>query len=388
MSKQAMAAIIVAAGSSSRMGQPKQWIGLNGVPVLGHTLRVFEQTPSVSAVVVVTRPEDIERTHRLGDALGLTKLTAVVAGGDTRQRSVAAGVAALPADTGLVAIHDGARPFVTTSLIERVADVAVQTGAAAAAVRVKDTIKQADDAGLVIATPDRGKLWSVQTPQIFQLDLYRQAMQQAADKGLDLTDDCGLMEAAGYPVSLCEGDYRNIKITTPEDVVMAQAFLSERGEPAMRIGHGYDVHRLVEGRPLILGGVTIPHETGLLGHSDADVLLHAIADALLGAAALGDIGSWFPDTDERYKGADSGQLLQEVVRMVAEKGYRVENIDATVLAQAPKLKPHIPAMRDNIAAFCSVSAEQINIKATTEEGLGFTGQKQGIAAHAVCILMT
>lgn len=381
-----MAAIIVAAGSSTRMGQPKQWMLLQGKPVLWHTLMAFEQTEQVSAIIVVTRLEDIDRVKELAAEAGITKLTAVVAGGDTRQQSVAAGVATLPTDTKLVAIHDGARPLATPDMITRVAEVAANTGAASAAVKVKDTIKQADESGLVTETPDRSKLWSVQTPQIFKVDLYRKAMQYAADKGLDLTDDCGLMEAAGYPVTLCEGDYRNIKITTPEDVVMAEAFLNERGGTTMRIGHGYDVHRLVEGRPLIMGGVNIPHETGLLGHSDADVLLHAISDALLGAASLGDIGGWFPDTDERYKDADSGKLLQEVVRMVNDKGYRIENIDATVLAQAPKLKPYIPAMRENIAAFCSVSVDQINVKATTEEGLGFTGEKQGIAAHAVCML--
>ena len=271
-------------------------------------------------------------------------------------------------------------------MIDRVIATAQRTGAAAAAVRVKDTIKQADAAGLVQQTPDRSGLWSVQTPQIFRLDQYRQAMQHAQAAGLDLTDDCGVMEAAGVPVTLCEGDYRNIKITTPEDILTARAFLQERGEASMRIGHGYDVHRLMPGRPLIVGGVTIPHETGLLGHSDADVLLHAIMDALLGAAALGDIGGWFPDTDERYKGADSGELLRQTVGLLCEHGYTIGNIDATVLAQAPKMKPHIPAMRQRIAALCGIGEGHVSIKATTEEGLGFTGQKEGIAAHAVCLI--
>ena len=292
----------------------------------------------------------------------------------------------MPPQTQLVAIHDGARPFATPAMIDRVIATAQRTGAAAAAVRVKDTIKQADAAGLVQQTPDRSGLWSVQTPQIFRLDQYRQAMQHAQAAGLDLTDDCGVMEAAGVPVTLCEGDYRNIKITTPEDILTARAFLQERGEASMRIGHGYDVHRLVPDRPLILGGVTIPHETGLLGHSDADVLLHAIMDALLGAAALGDIGGWFPDTDERYKGADSGELLRQTVGLLREHGYTIGNIDATVLAQAPKMKPHIPAMRQRIAALCGIGEGQVSIKATTEEGLGFTGQKEGIAAHAVCLI--
>ena len=383
---QSVTALIVAAGSSQRMGQPKQWIELSGVPVLGHTLRAFESTGRVSSIVVVTREEDVARVQKLAQQLSLHKGAAVVPGGTTRQQSVAAGLAAMPPQTQLVAIHDGARPFATPAMIDRVIATAQRTGAAAAAVRVKDTIKQADAAGLVQQTPDRSGLWSVQTPQIFRLDQYRQAMQHAQAAGLDLTDDCGVMEAAGVPVTLCEGDYRNIKITTPEDILTARAFLQERGEASMRIGHGYDVHRLVPDRPLILGGVTIPHETGLLGHSDADVLLHAIMDALLGAAALGDIGGWFPDTDERYKGADSGELLRQTVGLLREHGYTIGNIDATVLAQAPKMKPHIPAMRQRIAALCGIGEGQVSIKATTEEGLGFTGQKEGIAAHAVCLI--
>ncbi|MGI6264718.1 MAG: 2-C-methyl-D-erythritol 2,4-cyclodiphosphate synthase [Acutalibacteraceae bacterium] len=378
---QALTAIIVAAGSSTRMGRPKQWIVYDGLPVLGHTLRAFELSGRVNAVVVVTRKEDIAQTGDLCARMGLRKVVAVVPGGNTRQRSVKAGMDALPANAALVAIHDGARPFVSAELIARVADAAQKTGAAAAAVAVKDTVKIADGQGLVQSTPDRRTLWSVQTPQIFDRRRFADALEKAFERGLDLTDDCGVMEAAGYPVTLCQGDYRNVKITTPEDL----AFVEKRGD-AMRIGHGYDVHRLVPGRALILGGVNIPHETGLLGHSDADVLLHAIMDALLGAAAMGDIGCWFPDTDERYEGADSMALLRETVRLIADKGYRVGNIDATVLAQAPKLKPFIPQMRQNVAAACGISVEQVSVKATTEEGLGFTGQQEGIAAHAVCLL--
>ncbi len=386
MSAPTIAAVIVAAGSSSRMGQPKQWIDLQGMPVLGHTLRVFATTPAVTSVTVVTREEDIDRVKSLWRQLACDKPLALVPGGVTRQQSVSAGVNAVPQKAELIAIHDGARPFVTAEMIVRVAAVAAKTGGASAAVRVKDTVKQTDDAGVVVATPDRRALWNVQTPQIFLWDLYLSALKQANDKGLDLTDDCGLMEAFCHPPVMVEGDYRNIKITTPEDVAVATAFLAERS-PSMRIGHGYDVHRLVEGRELILGGVTIPHETGLLGHSDADVLLHAIMDGLLGAAALGDIGTWFPDTDAAYKGVDSGRLLQETVKLISSKGYTVGNIDATLLCQAPKLKPHIPQMRENIAAWCGITTDQVSVKATTEEGLGFTGEKLGIAAHAVCLLM-
>ena len=192
-----------------------------------------------------------------------------------------------------------------------------------------------------------------------------------------VTDDCSLFELAGFAVQLVEGDYANAKITTIEDL---------KGEGKMRIGHGYDVHRLVEGRKLILGGVDIPYEKGLLGHSDADVLLHAVSDALLGAAALGDIGGHFPDTDPRYKGADSLELLRQVGLLLKQAGYTVGNIDATILCQAPKLAPHIPAMRQNIARVLDLPADAVSVKATTEEKLGFTGAGQGIAAHAVALI--
>lgn len=386
LDKAMVAAIIVAAGQSQRMGQAKQWINLQGIPVLGHALLAFEKSPCIGAIAVVVREEDLTRTRELCSRLHLKKIVAVTSGGATRQQSVAAGLKMLPAECSLIAVHDGARPFITPALIEQTAACAALTGAAAAAVRVKDTIKKAGADGIVLETPERSELWSVQTPQIFSEPLYRAAVDQALQEGKEYTDDCQLMEAAGHKVHLCEGDYQNIKITTPEDMVLARAFMAERTRGSMRIGHGYDVHRLTENRPLIIGGITVPYEKGLDGHSDADVLLHAIMDALLGAAAMGDIGRWFPDTDERYRGADSRLLMTETVRMIREKGYRVGNIDATILAQEPKMKPYIPAMCSCVAAIAGIAEEQVNIKATTEEKLGFTGAKQGIAAHAVCVL--
>lgn len=376
-------AIIVAAGSSTRMGQPKLLIPLCGKPVLAHTLSAFDRS-SVDALVVVTREQDIPLFTSLGEQL--TKPCTFVTGGSTRQQSVANGIAAVPAQTTVVAIADGARPLVTPEEIDRVITVAVTSGAASAAVRAKDTIKQADADGIITATPDRSTLWQVQTPQVFSLPLYKRAMEAAARDGLDLTDDCQLAEHVGAKVTLVETSYENIKITTPEDIATATAFLRRRGVGGMRIGHGYDVHRFCEGRPCILGGVTVPFELGLLGHSDADVLTHAIMDALLGAAALGDIGKLFPDTDERFKGADSIALLREVVTRIKAEGYTIGNIDATVLAQQPKLKPHIEAMRQTLATACGLDVSCVSVKATTEEGLGFTGAMQGIAAHAVCIL--
>lgn len=376
-------AIIVAAGSSTRMGRPKLLIELCGKPVLEHTLCAFDHS-SVDALVVVTREQDIPSFEPLAKVL--TKPCVFVTGGDTRQQSVANGIAAVLPETTMVAIADGARPLITPQEIDRVITAAKDGGAATAAVRAKDTIKQADANGIITATPDRATLWQVQTPQVFSLPLYKKAMAAVAAAGLDLTDDCQLVEHIGAKVKLCETSYENIKITTPEDIAVATAFLKKRGVGGMRIGHGYDVHRLVEGRDCIIGGVNIPFERGLLGHSDADVLTHAIMDALLGAAAMGDIGKLFPDTDDHFKGADSIALLREVIARVKEAGYTVGNIDATVLAQKPKLRPHIDAMRQVIADACEIDVSCVNLKATTEEGLGFTGAMEGIAAHAVCIL--
>ena len=226
--------------------------------------------------------------------------------------------------------------------------------------------------------PDRATLYAVQTPQCFRRARYTQALAAVTgEKARLVTDDCSLFELAGLPVRLTEGDYANYKITTKEDL---------QKEKTMRIGHGYDVHRLVEDRKLIMGGVEIPYEKGLLGHSDADVLLHAVMDAVLGAAALGDIGQHFPDNDPAYKGADSLALTREVARIIAEHGYKVGNIDATILCQRPKLAPHIPAMRRNIADAFGLPVDAVSVKATTEEHLGFTGEGLGIAAHAVALI--
>ncbi len=379
--------MVAAAGNSTRMGCAKQHILLDGQPVLLRTLAALQATAAVDEILLIARAEDTAHFTDLAAASGINKLKTVVVGGDSRQASVANGLAALPAQATLVGIHDGARPLVAPAHIEAVIAAAAQYGAAALAVPLKDTLKKTDDDGFIVDTPDRRCLWRVQTPQVFARAPYVAAMTAALDAGRDFTDDCQLMEAAGHPVKLVAGLDTNLKLTTPEDVRLATALLhSDKEEHPMRIGHGYDVHRLVEERPLILGGVTVPYDKGLLGHSDADVLTHAIMDALLGAAAMGDIGGLFPDTDPAFAGADSTVLLAEVVRRLTDAGYRIGNIDATVLAQRPKLKPFIPAMRARVAAVCGIAETAVNIKATTEEGLGFTGSGDGIAAHAVCLL--
>ena len=371
---QTVTAILVAAGASRRMGFDKLSYRLpGGLTVLQASLRAFERHPRIKEIVLVAGA-NLEICRQLAETC--SKPCKAMSGGATRAESVRAGLAAATGD--LVAIHDAARPFVSETVITAAIEAAEQSGAAAPAVPVKDTVKVADGSGRVVSTPDRSTLFAVQTPQCFRRELYHRALEVVTGEKADLvTDDCSLFELAGLPVVLTPGEYANLKITTKEDL---------KGEGTMRIGHGYDVHRLVEGRKLILGGVDIPYEKGLLGHSDADVLLHAISDALLGAAALGDIGKHFPDTDPRYEGADSLRLLQEVGRLIHEAGYTVGNIDATVLCQAPKLAPHIQTMRANIAQALGVEVDKVSVKATTEEHLGFTGQGQGIAAHAVALL--
>ena len=376
--------MVAAAGGSTRMGQPKQHILLGKHPVLIHTLLALQQVAAVDEILLIARPEDHDVFAAQAKEAGVTKLSHIVAGGATRQQSVQNGLAALPPEATIVGIHDGARPLIDPDTVATVIATAAECGAAAVAVPVKDTLKRTDEQGVIIDTPDRANLWRVQTPQVFDRAKLCAAMEAAMAAGKDYTDDCQLMEAAGHKVKLVKGLDTNLKLTTPEDIALAKALMKE--EKPMRIGHGYDVHKLVEGRDLILGGVKIEYEKGLLGHSDADVLTHAVMDALLGAAALGDIGKLFPDNDPAYKGADSIALLRRVVERVSEDGYKIGNIDATILCQRPKLAPHIPKMRQIIADACGVDVASVSVKATTEEGLGFTGSGEGIATHCVCLL--
>lgn len=381
-----VSAVLVAAGSSTRMGFDKLSFDLGGETVVQRSIRAFAECPLVSEIVLVAGKN---RAFLEQQAAACTKPVQVVQGGATRAESAKNGV--LAAHGELVAVHDAARPFVSQAVITAALEAAAACGAAAPAVPVKDTVKRAvrgdgktvPEHCMVTDTPDRSTLYAVQTPQCFDRAAYLAALDELdAEKARLVTDDCSLFELTGRPVQLTQGDYANLKITTREDLPRAE----QKEGNDMRIGHGYDVHRLVEGRKLIMGGVTIPYEKGLLGHSDADVLLHAVSDALLGAAALGDIGKHFPDTDPRYEGADSLMLLREVGRLLDETGYTVGNIDATVLCQAPKLAPHIPAMRQNIANALGLALGDVSVKATTEEHLGFTGEGLGIAAHAVALI--
>ena len=386
--KTEISAVLVAAGASTRMGFDKLSVDLGGETVLHRSIRAFAQCPQVDEIVLVAGKN---RAFVEAQAADCKKPVQIVTGGATRAESAKNGV--LAARGTLVAVHDAARPFVSAAVIEAVLDAAKQCGAAAPAVPVKDTIKQAvrGDGKTVPAgcrvenTPDRSTLYAVQTPQCFDRAQYLAALEELdAEKARLVTDDCSLFELTGRPVQLTQGDYANRKITTREDLPRP----APKEETKMRIGHGYDVPRLVEGRRLILGGVEIPFEKGLLGHSDADVLTHAVMDAVLGAAALGDIGQHFPDNDPAYAGADSLKLAQHVARILSEHGYGIGNIDATLLCQRPKLAPHIPAMRANLAEAFGLPVDAVSVKATTEEHLGFTGEGLGIAAHAVALIET
>lgn len=371
-------AVIVAAGRGTRFSGdlPKQFLKIENRTVLEMAIEPFQSHPMVDALIVASSEEYVELCSRICERFD--KMNAVVIGGEKRQDSVRACLDRT--DEGLVLIHDGARPFVTAQVIDRVIEGAYNQGACVPCVPVKDTVRQTENVKCTSSvTLERSSLFCVQTPQGFDTELIRRAYIKAEEDGFIGTDDGVLAERLGAGVAIAEGDYANIKITTREDLPRM-----ETGD--IRIGSGYDVHQLTEGRKLVLGGVEIPFERGLLGHSDADVLLHALMDALLGAAALGDIGKHFPDTDEKYRGISSIRLLEKVKSLISDAGYTVGNTDITVIAQKPKIAAYIPAMRKNIADTLGIGIERVNVKGTTTENLGFVGRCEGIACEAVCVL--
>lgn len=388
-------AIIVAAGSGKRFGGalPKQYMKLGGQTVLQKSVKAFEENARVDDIIVVAGEGFTELAAELCG--GFKKMHSVVLGGNERQDSVLRGLTEAAqtvngvSENTIILVHDAARPFVSDDIINSVIKGAEECGGAVPAVSVKDTVRQAEalagfaDTELLkdgasqaaSRTLDRRLLYSVQTPQGFRAGVLTAAYEKAYNEEFFGTDDASIVERMGINLKMVKGDYANYKITTKEDM---------RAE--MRIGTGFDVHRLTEGRELYLCGVKIPHEKGLLGHSDADVALHALMDAMLGAAAMGDIGRHFPDSDEKYRGISSVKLLEEVCRMLEREGYSVGNVDLTVMAQKPKIAPYIPEMKRNVAAVLGTDENAVNIKGTTTEGLGFVGREEGIAAEAVCIL--
>jgi 2-C-methyl-D-erythritol 4-phosphate cytidylyltransferase / 2-C-methyl-D-erythritol 2,4-cyclodiphosphate synthase len=372
--------IIVAAGRSTRMGGqlPKPLIDLGGRTILQTSVAAFDTNPRVSEIVVVLPAALVADGPALVGAT--TRPSRCVAGGERRQDSVSEGMRALSPAADLILVHDAARPFVDARLIDRVIDAAIETGAAVPAVRARDTVKRVDLAhGIVSGTLSREEIWLAQTPQGFRRRVLEDAIA-AGERGIEATDDAMLAERAGHPVRVVEGDERNVKITTPDDLQAA------RRTGATRVGTGYDLHRLVEGRPLMLAGVLLPFERGPLGHSDGDVLCHALADALFGAAGAGDIGQHFPNTDPQWANAPGLDLLHRAAAIVGGLGWRVVSVDATVVLERPKLAPHIARMRAHLARVLGVAVDAVSVKAKTNEGVDAVGQGEAIAAHAVAVL--
>ena len=390
MSNFKTSAIILAGGIGTRMmsDKTKQLIDVCGMTVLERTLMAFSKSTLTDEIIVVVRAEEVEEVSNLISSHQYAKNVRLTLGGKCRAESAKNGLAAVAEECEFVAIHDAARCLITAEMIDKVVEKAHKCGAATAVCGVTDTVKQLDETGKITATLPRENIFRAQTPQVFCKELYTDALTNSPDL-TSVTDDNMLLESIGADVYAVDLGPTNIKITTPFDLILAKSILAERGENVVnevRIGHGYDVHRLVEGRKLIIGGVEIPHSKGLLGHSDADVLIHAIMDALLGAAALGDIGRHFPDTAEEFRGISSMHLLTRVCDLIAKNGYKVINVDATLVLQSPKVASYIPKMVSNIAFALGVDESRINVKATTEERLGFTGREEGAAAHSVAML--
>jgi 2-C-methyl-D-erythritol 4-phosphate cytidylyltransferase / 2-C-methyl-D-erythritol 2,4-cyclodiphosphate synthase len=384
-------AIIPAGGSGKRLKTDiaKQYLALDKVPVIVHTLRVFQAAAIVDEIVLVVPENDAKFvSEEFIKKHDLTKVTKIIAGGAERQDSVKYGFDAIEDDCEIVIVHDAVRPFVTQEMINNIVEAARKEKAASIGVKAKDTIKETQDDGLVVKTIPRQNLWLTQTPQAFQFSVLKKAFAAADLDNYYGTDDASLVERIGIKVKMIAGSYDNIKITTPEDLIIAKALLKSKsgGKMQTRMGCGYDSHRFAAGRKLILGGVEIPFDKGLEGHSDADALIHAICDALLGAAGAGDIGRHFPDTDPQYKDISSMLLLGRVREIVASNGFTINNIDATIIMERPKVAPFATQIIANIAGALNISVTDINIKAKTNEGMGFVGRGEGVEVSAVATL--
>lgn len=383
-----VAAVIVAAGRGSRAatapGTPKQYALIGGETVLATTLRALAQHAGIAMLQVVIHPDDRDAYEAVTRGLGDARLLPPVIGAATRQTSVQAGLNGLAAYApDAVLIHDAARPFLDYATVDRLIAALGTERAVIPGVQVADTLKRADAANRIEATIDRARLWRAQTPQGFRFADITVAHRAAIAAGrTDFTDDAALAEWHGLPVKIVEGSEANRKITTSEDLAMADRALAAPAIPDVRTGTGFDVHRFATGDHVWLGGVSIPHTHRLDGHSDADVALHALTDALLGAIADGDIGKHFPPSDMRWKGAASRLFLEDAARRVRERGGHITNVDLTILCEAPRIGPHRDAMRVAIAGILGIDVSRVGVKATTTEGLGFTGRREGIAAMA------
>ena len=379
-----VSALIAAGGRGSRFGatHPKQFLSLGGRSILERSVDAFRNCDVIDDLVVAVPPDLVRDLS--ASLLAKGKPIEIVAGGTRRQDSVANAFARVVDRADIVVIHDAARPFVTDDTIRRTVAAAIESGAAIAAIGAHDTVKRVSANRLVTATLPREEIFLAQTPQAFRTSVLKDALALASDA----TDEAMLAEQAGHAVQIVEGDPRNLKITTPADLAVAERLLglSSPAPAVMRIGNGYDLHRLVSDRPLILGGVTIPFDKGLLGHSDADAICHAVTDAVLGAAGAGDIGRHFPDNDPAWKGANSLELLSKAMSLVKGAGFSVVNVDVVVIAQKPKLVPYVDAIRTNLAGALDCDVTQVSVKGKTNEGVDSMGAGESIAVHAVALL--
>jgi 2-C-methyl-D-erythritol 4-phosphate cytidylyltransferase/2-C-methyl-D-erythritol 2,4-cyclodiphosphate synthase len=376
-------AIIAAAGSGSRLGSavPKQLLDVGGRSMLSRSIAAFDTHPAISEVIVVMPASLVDGGAM--DYIGPTKHDLrLVTGGERRQDSVANAFDRVPDVADVVLIHDAARPFVSADTISRTIDAAARHGAAIAALEVRDTVKRVER-DVIVETVPRESIFLAQTPQGFRRDVLAAAIAMGRS-GIEATDEAALAERAGHPVHVVRGDTANVKITTDEDLAAARRHAG--AGTAGRVGTGYDLHRLVDGRRLVLAGVTIPSSRGALGHSDADVVCHAVTDAVLGAANLGDIGRHFPDTDPRWKGASSIALLRHAVGLVGAERFEIANVDVTVVLESPKIKDYIEAMRVGLAGGLGIEPARVSIKGKTNEGVDAVGRGEAIAAHAVALL--
>lgn len=375
------AAVVLAGGRGERMGGEKQFMDLAGKPLVLWSVETFLDSGLFDETVLVLSPERLKSEGGRFRAMGLKLAPA----GGTRMESLRAGLAALSPAAALVAVHDGARPLVTPALIKECLAAAAEHGASVPAVPLKDTVKRSDAAGdFVKATLPRAELTAVQTPQCYRRDAL-DALMEAADGG-DYTDESQLLERAGLPVRLVKSDYSNIKVTTPEDLLIAEALMKtktvSRNPKSTRFGFGYDIHRMAEGRPLILCGMKVPHSKGLLGHSDGDVVLHAVCDAALGSIAAGEIGIFFPPTDLTIMGISSVAIAEKTMEVLGKRGVRIQQIDATIVAEEPKLSPHYADLRASLAKVFGMPLEDVSVKAKSREGLGDIGKGEAIACYA------
>jgi 2-C-methyl-D-erythritol 4-phosphate cytidylyltransferase/2-C-methyl-D-erythritol 2,4-cyclodiphosphate synthase len=378
-----IAAIVVAAGRGVRAGGsslPKQYRAIAGEPVIRASLALFAGHPEIDVVQPVIHGDDLD-LFRAATA-GLAIQTPVI-GGATRQASVLAGLDALAANgPDIVLVHDAARPFASPALVSRAIAALTAAPAAVPGLNVADTIKRVDASGRVVETVERAALRAVQTPQAFRRGLLHEAHARAAAAGRDdFSDDAALMEWAGAEVTVFAGEPGNVKLTTPEDFAKAEAeCMTQLGD--IRIGTGYDVHAFGDGDHVMLGGVPIKHDRGLSGHSDADVALHAVVDAILGALADGDIGKHFPPSDPQWRGASSDLFLRDAVARVRARRGVIAHLDVTFICEAPRIGPHRDAMRARIAEIAGIDPSRVAVKATTSERMGFTGRGEGIVAMA------